>query len=183
MHPGYVVEAATAADRAAAQSLAEQAFGPGHGLDVAPDERLLVARAEGRVVGFADGTPLGDLAAGFPDHAALLRSRLGGAAKGLGLVRSIAVARPWRGRGVARSLLHALVERLRADGCNCLLARAWVHPDGRVPASALLQRAGFTALLRVPEFWRAAQGRDGFGCSACDPNPCRCAAVIYAAGC
>ena len=62
----------------------------------------------------------------------------------------MAVAEPFRGRGVGRALLVALLERARAEGFGALSLSV---EDGNDSAARLYERHGFRRLFRVGDAW------------------------------
>lgn len=70
-------------------------------------------------------------------------------------ILSIAVARRWRGRGLARQLLMLQLRRLAALGVRTVFLE--VDENNR-PALRLYQRAGFREVARRPNYYPSAAG-------------------------
>jgi RimJ/RimL family protein N-acetyltransferase len=67
----------------------------------------------------------------------------------------MAIARPWRGRGVGTALLAAAIERAREDGLHKLALEVFAH---NVAAIALYRKFGFVEEGRRVRHYRRASG-------------------------
>jgi ribosomal protein S18 acetylase RimI-like enzyme len=67
----------------------------------------------------------------------------------------MAVARPWRGRGVGSALLEAAIERARSDGLHKLALDVFPH---NTAAIALYRKFGFVEEGRRAKHYRRASG-------------------------
>lgn len=94
----------------------------------------------------------------------------------LGILKSIVVAAPCRGRGIGAALSGAAIERLRQAGCSTLVTVSWA--SGESSSAGMFERLGFKQLARVAEFWKDDSIRRGYHCPRCG-QPCTCAAIVY----
>jgi ribosomal protein S18 acetylase RimI-like enzyme len=67
----------------------------------------------------------------------------------------MAVARPWRGRGVGSALLTAAIEEARADGLHKLSLEVFPHNEAGI---ALYRKFGFVEEGRRVKHYRRANG-------------------------
>ena len=67
----------------------------------------------------------------------------------------MAVARPWRGRGVGSALLTAAIEKARADGLHKLSLEVFPHNEAGI---ALYRKFGFVEEGRRVKHYRRANG-------------------------
>jgi ribosomal-protein-alanine N-acetyltransferase len=71
-------------------------------------------------------------------------------------ILSVAVASPWRGRGLARRLLDLHLRRLAGLGTRAVFLEV---EDGNMPALRLYQRAGFQEVGRREGYYRDPAGK------------------------
>ena len=67
----------------------------------------------------------------------------------------MAVARPWRGRGVGSALLGAAIEKARDEGLHKLSLEVFPHNEA---ATALYRKFGFVEEGRLVKHYRRASG-------------------------
>ena len=67
----------------------------------------------------------------------------------------MAVARPWRGRGVGSALLIAAIEKARGDGPHKLSLEVFPHNEAAI---ALYRKFGFLEEGRRVKHYRRANG-------------------------
>jgi ribosomal protein S18 acetylase RimI-like enzyme len=67
----------------------------------------------------------------------------------------MAVARPWRGRGVGSALLAAAIEKARSEGLHKLSLEVFPHNDAAI---ALYRKFGFAEEGRRVKHYRRANG-------------------------
>lgn len=96
--------------------------------------RFLAARVEGEVAGWCE----------------VRRYEMGGQ------VEDVVVLEPFRGRGLARALVCAAVERLQRDGCDPV----FVVADDKDTVKDLYRRLGFDDVRRTWSFWWPGPGSD-----------------------
>lgn len=77
-------------------------------------------------------------------------------AKGIALLHKICVAEPYRGSGVGEQLMAYIEQRLRREGCQCVLL--WVDKE-RAAARKLYTRRGFEEMEAVENYY--GNGRTG----------------------
>ncbi|HEX9038340.1 MAG TPA: GNAT family N-acetyltransferase [Ktedonobacterales bacterium] len=94
-----------------------------------------------------------------------------------GLIKSIAVAPAYRGRGVARALIQRGLGDLAAHGAERYYALAWESERDGCLLRGQLTAAGFRTALRLERFWRQDSVAHGYVCPACG-HPCVCAARV-----
>lgn len=110
-------------------------------VDVEARTTQFAASADGTIVAVAAGECVGSLY--------LEKSRFGFGELGM------AVARPWRGRGVGSALLAAAIERARAEGLHKLSLEVFPHNVGAI---ALYRKFGFVEEGRRVKQYRRASG-------------------------
>jgi ribosomal-protein-alanine N-acetyltransferase len=71
-------------------------------------------------------------------------------------ILSVAVARSWRGRGLARRLLDLHLRRLTGLGLRAVFLEV---DDGNTPARRLYARAGFREVGRRPGYYAQSGGK------------------------
>ena len=82
-------------------------------------------------------------------------------------ILSVAVARAWRGRGLARRLLDLHLRRLAGFGLRAVFLE--VDEDNE-PARRLYARAGFREVGRRPGYYPQGQRRQGRAGAAARPR-------------
>jgi ribosomal protein S18 acetylase RimI-like enzyme len=110
-------------------------------VDVDVRTRQFAASIDGTVVAVAAGDLIGSL------HVDATRFGVGE----LGM----AVARPWRGRGVGSALLAAGIEKARSEGLHKLSLEVFPHNDAAI---ALYRKFGFAEEGRRVKHYRRANG-------------------------
>jgi ribosomal protein S18 acetylase RimI-like enzyme len=110
-------------------------------VDVASRTRQFAASMTGTIVAVAAGDLIGSL------HVDAARSGVGE----LGM----AVALPWRGRGVGSALLSAAIEKARNEGLHKLSLEVFPHNDAAI---ALYRKFGFIEEGRRLKHYRRASG-------------------------
>jgi len=110
-------------------------------VDVDVRTRQFAASIDGTIVAVAAGDLIGSL------HVDATRFGVGE----LGM----AVARPWRGRGVGSALLAAAIEKARSEGLHKLSLEVFPHNDA---ALALYRKFGFAEEGRRVKHYRRANG-------------------------
>jgi ribosomal protein S18 acetylase RimI-like enzyme len=110
-------------------------------VDVDVRTRQFAASIDGTIVAVAAGDLVGSL------HVDASRFGVGE----LGM----AVARPWRGRGVGSELLAAAIEKARSDGLHKLSLEVFAHNDAAI---ALYRKFGFVEEGRRLKHYRRASG-------------------------
>ena len=110
-------------------------------VDLEARTRQFADSVDGTVVAVADGEIVGSL------H--VWASRFGFGEIGM------AVAQPWRGRGVGSALLAAAIERARDDGLHKLALDVFPHNEGAI---ALYRKFGFVEEGRRVKHYRRASG-------------------------
>jgi ribosomal protein S18 acetylase RimI-like enzyme len=110
-------------------------------VDVDVRTRQFAASIDGTIVAVAAGDLIGSL------HVDATRFGVGE----LGM----AVARPWRGRGVGSALLAAAIEKAHSEGLHKLSLEVFPHNDA---ALALYRKFGFAEEGRRVKHYRRANG-------------------------
>jgi ribosomal protein S18 acetylase RimI-like enzyme len=110
-------------------------------VDVDARTRQFAASIDGTIVAVAAGDLIGSL------HVDAARSGVGE----LGM----AVALPWRGRGVGSALLGAAIEKARSEGLHKLALEVFPHNDAAI---ALYRKFGFVEEGRRLQHYRRASG-------------------------
>ncbi len=95
----------------------------------------------------------------------------------VGLLRSIAVAPSYRGRGVATQLTEAGLKWCASEGATAMLAFAWDPPAGSQFAG-VLKHSGFCPVMTIDNYWTNDSAAKGYDCPACGAV-CHCGAVVY----
>jgi ribosomal protein S18 acetylase RimI-like enzyme len=110
-------------------------------VDVEARTTQFAASADATIVAVASGECIGSL------H--VEKSRFGFGELGM------AIARPWRGRGVGSALLAAAIDRARSDGLHKLSLEVFPH---NVAGIALYRKFGFVEEGRRVKQYRRASG-------------------------
>jgi GNAT superfamily N-acetyltransferase len=95
----------------------------------------------------------------------------------VGLLRSIAVASSYRGRGVATQLTEAGLKWCATEGATAMLAFAWDPPSGS-QFVGVLKHSGFGPVMSIDNYWTNDSEAKRYECPACGAV-CHCAAVVY----
>lgn len=142
-----------------------------------PRSRVAIARVEPQtaVVGVAAAEPRsGDLAPFevFGDEALF-------PLRGIryGVLSSAVVDASHRQKGVGRALAIALIEWLRSEQCEWLVATSF-KSAGPNPSRPSLERLGFVAVATVDGTTYRRTNLDGRPCATCIIGPCSCSAVL-----
>lgn len=95
----------------------------------------------------------------------------------VGLIKSVAVEKQYRHRGIGTQLTQESIRSLQMKGCDALFAISWVSnkPDSSQP---MFESLGFRNILMVPNYWTEDSIKEGYLCPNCG-NPCRCTAIFY----
>ncbi len=97
----------------------------------------------------------------------------------VGLLKSVAVKRGSRRRGVGTQLSKEAIEILKNEfNCTAVAALAWESGSAE-SAPGVLEGLGFECKIRIEEYWRSDSEARGYRCSKCGPPPCLCAAGFY----
>ena len=93
------------------------------------------------------------------------------------LIRSIAVDKRHRGRGVAVDLMRASMDWGTKNGATAAVTFAWTSTEGCHLESAL-QATGFTRDFEIEDFWLADSQANDYQCPTCG-HECHCSAAIF----
>jgi len=94
----------------------------------------------------------------------------------VGQVKTAAVVPAARGKGLGLNLVYERLSRLKALGCSTAIVLAW-DSGSRQSSIGVLEAAGFSRVVDLPEFWREPEGQETFDCIRCG-KPCVCTAVV-----
>jgi ribosomal protein S18 acetylase RimI-like enzyme len=129
-----------------------------------PEAAVFAALVGGEVAGAAttDRAPA-DLVSRLP--------RLGG--HRVGQLRSMAVGRRFRRRGLGTALTAARIAHLRGAGCTAVVSLSWLSgdPDN---SQGVLRAHGLEPVAELPDHWRDVP----VPCPRCG-LPCHCTAAAY----
>lgn len=152
-------------------------------LDIALDEdhdlheynRIFVAEANGRVVGFGVACQASDEWLSGCLNVGAIEHRFD---EPNGYFHTCCVAPEWRGRGVATELGRVRLEWLRSHGAEPIFGVSWLREDG--PSSVpVFERLGFQELAHIQEYYYIEEDVDyRRTCPDCG-EPCHCSAKIY----
>lgn len=106
--------------------------------------------------------------------------RLADAQGRLGVLKSIAIRRKFRGHGVGARLVAEAERRLKTLGAGCIVVPAW-KVGAEIPIANLLRRADYAEWLSNDRYWRDSCEAGAFKCVAFD-GACRCAATFFRKG-
>lgn len=94
----------------------------------------------------------------------------------VGELKSAAVTRAARGRGIGTAMMQVRLEFLATAGCRYVAVASWVSADPGHSSLRMLERAGFAPLATIRGYW--AQGKfSDYPCPDC-ALACICTAVI-----
>ncbi|HEX9088883.1 MAG TPA: GNAT family N-acetyltransferase [Arthrobacter sp.] len=166
-----------------AAALLNAALGDGFSADT-----LRAVKADGGILVRAveDGKLLGAATAHVLDEARISRLETRLLAAGVhdvalrghrvGELKSAAVTRAARGRGIGTAMMQTRLAFLRSAGCRYVAVASWVSADPGHSSLRMLERAGFAPLATIRGYW--AQGKfSEFPCPDC-ALACICTAVI-----
>lgn len=98
----------------------------------------------------------------------------------VGHLRYAAVDPAHRRQGIGGALMRAAESACRADGITAFYVIAWVRADsGACEGGALYERAGYSCLAQIPDFYREWSFETSTVCPACGEPPCVCEARVY----
>lgn len=92
-------------------------------------------------------------------------------------LEALAVAAPWRRRGLASRLIEARVTWGEEAGGTAAVAVSWVSGVA-ASSAAIYRRLGFTESPPVARFYHQESLRDGWACPRCQ-GPCECAGILF----
>lgn len=93
----------------------------------------------------------------------------------VGLLKSLAVIPPARGKGIGLNLVYEGLRRLKDLGCSTALTLAW--DSGSNSSVGVFEAAGCKRIAELPEYWREPDGQETFDCIKCG-RPCVCTAIV-----
>lgn len=100
----------------------------------------------------------------------------------VGIIKSVAVEKNYRRRGLGTQLIIRSMQKLEEMGCDLFFAVSW--DSGLKDSSPSIFKAlGFTKALEISEYWKE-DSRDlvtnepKYMCPV-DGNPCRCSAIFF----
>jgi ribosomal protein S18 acetylase RimI-like enzyme len=102
-----------------------------------------------------------------------------GPAERIGGLENVGVLPAWRGQGVARALVSARLDWLRAHGANFVHSWGWKSPEG-CHIEKTLRASGFKPLLEVKDFYLKDGLAKDYSCPFCGPL-CHCSAILFVA--
>jgi GNAT superfamily N-acetyltransferase len=92
------------------------------------------------------------------------------------LIKSVAVAPNYQGKGVATALVKQVMRDLEAMGIHGFYALGWIRKD-RAAIQGVLEPLGFKPAGDLDRFWHDESEQQGYECPDCG-NPCICAARL-----
>lgn len=95
----------------------------------------------------------------------------------IGLIKSVAVHKRFRGQGFAQSLVEAMLVEQRALGASQFASLGWTDEDG-CHIQTIFERNNFRTVCDIPDFWRKDSIESNYSCPSCG-LPCRCTARIF----
>lgn len=95
----------------------------------------------------------------------------------VGVIKSVAVEKQHRHRGIGTQLTRESIRSLQMKECNALFAISWVS-NKPYSSQPMFESLGFRNILTIPNYWTEDSIKEGYLCPNCG-NPCRCAAIFY----
>lgn len=136
------------------------------------------------VVGFVFGWRLerGGLSHLYPDLFRRPRPTLVAEAEAswrLGILKTIAVAPGWQGRGLGVRLFRGCAQRLQREGASAIVVPAWTVQE-QANLGPLLDREGFAPFARIERPWSTECDDGALCCPVRGEGPCVCGLRLYA---
>lgn len=97
--------------------------------------------------------------------------------KKVGLIKSVAVEKKFRRRGIGTQLILESVSRLEQRGCDLFFAVSW-KSGLRDSSPSVFEALNFTKAVEISDYWTEDSIKEGYMCPV-DGNPCRCSAIFY----
>jgi ribosomal protein S18 acetylase RimI-like enzyme len=138
----------------------------------------LVASQAGTVLGFVTCEILAvkDLQQRFPELFDALPASFQ-AAKQLGKIGSLVVAKSLHRQGIGTQLMTAVLQLLRKEVRHVFLL-GWRSAQG-TNIQQLALKLGFESQAVLSDYWKTASLTGDYACPVCGAPPCRCSAVIF----
>lgn len=97
----------------------------------------------------------------------------------VGIMRTVAVNRQARGRGLGTLMAHTLLEALWNSGATCIVTIGWTDNSG-CHLQGIAETLGFLEVARVAEPWKEDSLKNDYECPSCG-QPCLCEGRIFLA--
>ena len=98
--------------------------------------------------------------------------------KQIGIIKTIAIAQKYWGRGIASKLVEDLEGRFYGDGIHLITCVAWCH-DNIENIGGIMRRYNYREQMYIENYWEKESIEKGFVCPVCGDNGCFCSAKIY----
>jgi ribosomal protein S18 acetylase RimI-like enzyme len=158
--------------KAGISNIASSQFGPGYVSDADldnGDKRFVlvgVLSAEGstQVVGFAIGE-IADISDRYQVRTRLPDDVRRAANSGkLGVIKTIAIADRYEGRGIGNQIFNAMERMLQSRGADMIVVPAWKSSRG-IHIKGLLDHNGYIPFLTCPRYWKEQCDKSEFVCN------------------
>jgi GNAT superfamily N-acetyltransferase len=99
-------------------------------------------------------------------------------ADAVGIIKTVAVASEYRGRGVGHTIVQRLVDECMHNGAEVLCSIAWKAGES-INIGGVLTTHGFSVDCEIPDYWKDDSLEKGYHCPRCGAPPCGCTGVIF----
>ncbi len=95
----------------------------------------------------------------------------------VGFIKSVAVEKEFRRRGIGTQLIVEAMQRLKNKECDLFFAVSWVSglPDS---SPSVFEALKFTNAVEISDYWTEDSIKEKYICPV-DGNPCHCSAIFY----
>jgi GNAT superfamily N-acetyltransferase len=98
--------------------------------------------------------------------------------KCIGLIKSVAVAPRFQGRGIGTQLVMDAIKKLEEHGAEAFYALGWVSKARGCHIQGVLEALDFRMISQFDYFWYKDSIEYGYSCPSCG-HPCRCSTRLF----
>ncbi|AJD53532.1 GNAT family N-acetyltransferase [Thalassospira xiamenensis] len=98
----------------------------------------------------------------------------------LGIIKTIAIRRKFRGHGIGTKLIQASENELKSRGAKCIIVPSWTV-ESKTPIKSLLIQNDYSEWLENRSYWKDECEAKKFECVAYD-GKCKCSVTFYRKG-
>jgi ribosomal protein S18 acetylase RimI-like enzyme len=98
--------------------------------------------------------------------------------KCIGLIKSVAVAPEFQGRGIGTQLVKDAIKKLEEHGAEAFYALGWVSKERGCHIQGVLEALDFRMISQFDCFWYKDSIEYGYSCPSCG-HPCQCSTRLF----